>query len=210
MRLAVAGCVAVAACFALAKAAKAQERPRTGAIVAVVEVNGGHANARAIRARLAKVLGVPVISVFDRGSIAARGTLTIVVDYRRRQARAQYRTRESTLTWTTAAIPRHPDARGLWVVRHAVAVVRAAESYRSSMRFATCLEVLDPWRDDHSSSNHSSSAVWTGYQLPSEVLDPFDDLAPPKPYVAAYELPSEVIDPWAREGHRRRSSRTSR
>lgn len=205
MQLAVAGWVALAAFLGLATAARAQQRPPVkGAIVAVVEVNGGHADAAAIRSRLAQVLGVPVISVFDRGSMAARGTLTIVVDYQRRQARAQYRTQASTLTWTTAAIPKHPDPKGLWVVGHAVAVVHAAEAYHPPMRLG-CLEVLDPWSND--GTVHADA---TTYTLPSEVLDPFDDLGPRSPYVVTYELPTEVIDPWAPHTRTHRPARTSR
>lgn len=172
-------------------------------IVAVVEVNGGKADVAAIRERLARQLDVPVVSVFDRGSVTARGTLTIVVDYQRGEARAQYRTKDETLIWTTAAIPADADAQGLWVVDHAVAVVHASALYRSPVRLATCLEVLDPWRDDQPVQMGRQS-----YRLPSEVLDPFAELDADSRRGTGYQLPPEVLDPWASE--RSESTATAR
>ncbi|MFW6052057.1 MAG: hypothetical protein ACODAU_12845 [Myxococcota bacterium] len=179
-------------------------------IVAVVEVRGGEADAEAIRARLSEALDVPVLSVFD-GSAAARGTLSIAIDHERGEARVQYRTPEATLIWTTAAIPADADPEALWIVDHAAAAVRAFEIRREPVRLTACLEVLDPWRDRGPLPRGERSAFEdAGFQLPPEVLDPFDDPPEGEDRFAGYHLPPEVIDPWAVEQKAERSRASER
>jgi hypothetical protein len=158
-------------------------------LVVVVEVNGGAVDVEGIRDALAEELGRRVLSMFDEGTARATGVLSIAVHHGREEAKVQYRTPEATLLWTTAAFPDDADPAGAWVVKHAAAVVRAAELRQEPTRLTACLEVLDPWRNQPRVSRD------VDYRLPPEVLDPFSG-----PHgsgrMAAYEIPSEVIDPW--------------
>lgn len=158
------------------------------AVVVVVEASGEEVDAAAVRGALAERLERSVLSMFDEGTAGAAGVLSIALHAGRGEARVQYRTSEATLLWTAAAFPSDADPAGLWVVDHAVAVVRAADLQRGPTRLTSCLEVLDPWR--HQARTFGDP----DYRLPPEVLDPF---APQGRASMAYRIPSEVIDPWA-------------
>jgi hypothetical protein len=162
-------------------------------IVVVVEVTDGEVDRDALLRELRKRLARPVLSLFDEGTAAATGVLGISLHFGRGEARVQYRTPEASLVWRAVTIPRDADPAALWLVAQAVAVVRAAEQQRDSVRLTSCMEVIDPWR-------HHGPPHWeTEYRLPSEVLDPFDS----RRVRAAYDLPSEVIDPWGTPSQRR-------
>lgn len=160
-------------------------------VVVGVEVSGGEADAAAIRGRLSEALRVPMLSPFEPGGAAARGTLTIGMDYERGTARVQYRTSDGMLVWSTVETPAEADAEGLWVVDRAAALVREAERRLEPMRLTSCLEVIDPWR--HQGRVRFDSSF---FQLPSEVLNPFDGPGLDARQMADYRLPPEVIDPW--------------
>lgn len=162
-------------------------------LVVVVQSREGPIDVQAIRVAIGEALERPALSPFDEEAEAARGTLTVLLDRGEGQARASYRRGRAVASWS-APIPDDADPAGLWLVPHAVALVWAAEPAGREGEgegLRSCIEVIDPW-----GSRGELALGPSGYRLPSEVLNPFEDMPPAPRPTGAYQLPSEVIDPW--------------